>query len=86
MVAALELQNLVAPAVRPRRPHGEQGRLGAAAGESDLFGGGDGAADLFRKENGLFRQAEEGEALADALAQGIHDLRVSVANEHRPGP
>ena len=86
VVAALELDDLVAARVAAGEADGGHAGLGAGAHEADLVHGRHELADLFGDERLALRDGAEGEALRDGFVNGGDDFVVVVAEDHRaPG-
>ena len=85
VVAALELQDLRAPAERAHRPHREERGLGAAAREADLVRARDRLANRLGQQDAGLAVGEEGGAVLELPAHRLDDPRMPVAEEHRAG-
>ena len=84
VVAALELQHLFLAGVGAGDAHGLEAGVGAAGGETHLVGAGDGLDQRLGQHNGLVVVGEEGAALLHGLDDGLHHVRVGMAQQHRP--
>ena len=84
--AALELEYLVPPTIRPRRPHRVQRRLRSRRAEPHLVRARNGVHYLLGQEYRSLVLAEERNALGQLLAHRLNDLRVTVTHDHRPRP
>ena len=80
--ATLELENLVASPEGAGDAESLETSVGAAGGEADFVGAGDGPDKLFGKENGMFVDGEEGAAILDGFDDGLDDAGVGVAENH----
>ena len=85
VVASLEFQDFFPPGEGAGDTHGLEAGVGAAGGEADFFGAGDGLHQLFRQHDGLVVVGEEGAALLDGLDDRLHHPGMGVAQYHRPG-
>ncbi len=85
VVAALELEDLVALAGGARRAQGEEGRLGAGGGEAHLLRARHGPADLLGEFDDGLRHHEVRAAGLDLLAHRGDDGGMGVAEDERPG-
>jgi len=84
MIAALELEDLVALPESADRPHGVEVGLGARADEPHLVGAGHGIADRLGERDAVAVVAEEGGAERHLRLHRRRDLGMGVAHEHRP--
>ena len=82
VVAALELQDLVAPAIGAGGAEGIERSLSAAAAEANHIAAGDGADNLFGEQDSLVVVGKECCAFLDLLARRLNDFWVGVANQH----
>ena len=82
VVAALELQYLVALAIGAGGAERVECRFRAAAGEAHLVGAGDRVHKLLGKQYSLVVVGEEGRAFRNLLADDLVDFRMSMANQH----
>ena len=85
MIAALELQDLVALAEGAGGPHGVEIGLGAGADEAHLLGAGHGVADRLGERDAVAVVAEEGRAERHLRLHRRRHLGMGVADEHRAG-
>ena len=84
--AALELQDLVAAAIRASDPHRERIRLGPRRHEADLFRTRDGIDQFGGEADAVFVVGEKSEAAVKLFAHRRHHIRIPVADEHRARP
>ncbi len=82
VVAALELDDLVATRVAAGQTQGAHGRLGAGADHAHHVHARDQLADAVGHDRLQLGRGAEGEALLDALLHGRDDLRMGVAEDH----
>ena len=85
VIAALELQDLVALAEGARGAHGVEIGLGAGADEAHLVGAGHGVADRLGERDAVAVVAEEGRAERHLRLHRRRHLGMGVADEHRAG-
>ena len=85
MIAALELQDLVALAEGARGAHGVEIGLGAGADEAHLVGAGYGVADRLGERDTVAVVAEEGRAERHLRLHRRRHVGMGVAHEHRTG-
>ena len=83
VVAALELQDLLAAGMGAGETHGVHVGLGAGADIAQLLGAGDRIADRFGELDSGGVRGEECHALAQLRLDHLDDLGISVAQQHR---
>ena len=83
---ALELENLLAPAIGAGHTHGLEGGVGSRGSEADLLGAGDGLHYLFGQHYGAVIGGEECAAFSNRIHHGFGHRRVGMTQYHRPGP
>ena len=84
VVAALELQDLVAAPVAAGQAHRIRIRLRPGAHEADLLGAGHRLRDRLRELDGVAVVGEEGRAQLDLLPHRRVHLGMGVPGQHRP--
>ena len=85
VIAALELEDLRAPARGAHRPHRVEGGFRAAAREAHLLRARHRLADRLGEQDSGGAVREEGGAALELLAHRLDDLRMPVTDEHRTG-
>ena len=85
VIAALELQDLVAAPEGACHPHGIEVGLRAARHEAHLLGAGQRIDDLGRQSDAGLVVGEEGGAERHLLQHRLDHLGMGVADEHRAG-
>ena len=85
MIAALELQNLVAAAERTGDAHGVGVGFRSATDEAHLLGAGDRIDDGGGQTDAMLVVGEERRAVRYLRLHGRHHVGVAVADEHRTG-
>jgi hypothetical protein len=82
VVAALELDHLVATGVAAGQTQRAHGGLGSGADHADHVHARDQLADLVGHRRLELGRRPEGQALQDALLHGLDDLRMGVPQDH----
>ena len=85
VVAALELEDLFLPGVRPGHAHGLEACVGATGGEANLFSARNRVDQLLGQQDGLIVGGEKGGAPADGGQDGLGHRGMSMPQDHRAG-
>ena len=84
VVAALELDDLVAPRIAAGESNGRHAGFRAGADETNLIHGRHELADFFGDERFALRDGAEGKSLGNGFVDGGDDFIIVVAENHRP--